>query len=253
MRSESINELAEALSKFQAESPKISKSSIAKIPMKTGGKYEFKYADLAEIMESVTPVMARCGLSISQSTTMDVGNGLLLVTMLMHKSGQWISGEYPLKLHDRAQDMGGEITYARRYTVTAILGVQADDFDSGDQTHAANHVAKTETQNAVVNQVKAAVKNYAPQSEPIKGNPNEPYNESHSDPDVAVELAKLAAYKIPFGKFTGKTMREVGPLDAGKYIEWAEADAKTRQKPLPHNFTEFRTMYELLMKCMKTN
>ena len=47
----------------------------------------------------------------------------------MHKSGQWISGQYPLPKGLGSQDMGKAISYARRYSLCAILGIAAEDDD----------------------------------------------------------------------------------------------------------------------------
>jgi hypothetical protein len=50
----------------------------------------------------------------------------------MHESGQWISGRYPLKpvKADDPQAMGSAMTYARRYTLAAILGIVTEDDDA---------------------------------------------------------------------------------------------------------------------------
>jgi UTP-glucose-1-phosphate uridylyltransferase len=48
----------------------------------------------------------------------------------MHKSGQWISGDYPVLVAKMdAQGLGSAITYARRYALQAMLGVAAEDDD----------------------------------------------------------------------------------------------------------------------------
>src|SRR6186713_1151843 len=90
MQSESINELAEALAKAQGEIEGASKD--AKNPF-----FKSKYADLHSVMECAKLPLMTNGLSVVQPTQMIDGQ-LSLVTILMHKSGQWIKGIMPLIL-----------------------------------------------------------------------------------------------------------------------------------------------------------
>lgn len=129
--SESLKELAAALSKAQGEFEAIPKNRTAEIPAKAGGKYTYRYADLADLISAVTPALSRNGLSITQSPTLIEGR-LTLETTIMHASGEWKSGFYPLQSFERAQEMGSEITYARRYTLAAMLGVHAEEDEDGN-------------------------------------------------------------------------------------------------------------------------
>jgi ERF superfamily len=129
-RSESIKELAAALAKAQGEFPPVPKNRTAEIPTKTGGKYSYKYADLSDLIAAVTPALSRNSLAISQDPTVIDGK-LCLETMIMHASGEWKSGIYPLQSFERPQEMGSEITYARRYTMAALLGVHAEEDEDG--------------------------------------------------------------------------------------------------------------------------
>ncbi len=261
-KSESIKELAAALSKSQGEFPQIRKSRTAKIPMKAGGYYQFKYADLAEIFEAVLPTLSKNGLALSQNTEMRT-EGLLLETMLMHSSGEWISSDYPLKLHEKAQEMGGEITYARRYTVTAVLGVQADDYDSDSISQNAGkedllEKAKTrvaETKKAAAPKPKPLV-NHAPGAEnppPIDDIPfpEEEFTSSEQAQDryfppsgpLPSPNADFKTWKIPFGKFYGKNLSEIGVLQGGKYLEWLIDDARKKEQPMNSQALQFQAMY----------
>lgn len=94
--------------------------------------YNYDYLTLGKIIEVTRPKLAECGLAISQ--TMDSENGIpVLVTYLIHESGQYYESRYPLspvtmKQCNSAQQMGAAISYARRYTLAAILNItQADD------------------------------------------------------------------------------------------------------------------------------
>ena len=51
----------------------------------------------------------------------------------MHSSGEWIGGVYPVRpAQNTPQGMGSAITYARRYSLSAMLGLAADDDDDGN-------------------------------------------------------------------------------------------------------------------------
>jgi len=124
-KSESIKELTGALNAFQASMPEIKKNA-------TNPFYKNKYADLAAIWEAIREPLTAQGLSVSQVTESD-GDRNYIETILMHLTGQWISGSYhltPAKIND-PQAMGSAMTYARRYTLSAMLGIVADDDDDG--------------------------------------------------------------------------------------------------------------------------
>lgn len=125
-RSEQINELADALASAQGEFPSVERNRSVSVRMKTGGEYEFEYATLDNIIKSVRPAMSKHGLAFTQ---MVVGSDV--VTTIMHKSGQWISSSIPMKFGDGTgpQAFGSAITYAKRYSLSAMLGIAPDDDD----------------------------------------------------------------------------------------------------------------------------
>lgn len=121
-KSDNINELAAALSKAQAcfEAAKKDRAN----PF-----FKSKYADLASVLDATREALAKNNLSFSQIPVKENGE-LLLQTIIMHSSGQWISGAYPiLTAKMDAQGLGSGITYARRYALQAMLGVAAEDDD----------------------------------------------------------------------------------------------------------------------------
>ena len=125
-KSESIKELATALSKFQGE---------IKNPGNTADNpfFKSKYAPLNEILNVVRPILAKYGLSVIQTPSGD-GQNIILNTTLIHSSGEWIeSPELVLKADKAtAQGAGSAITYARRYALSAILGISSEDDDDGN-------------------------------------------------------------------------------------------------------------------------
>ena len=123
--SDSLAELAPALAKAQAEfsTPKRTKEA-----MVTATR-SYKYADLQDVLNSVREPLAKHGLSITQMTQEYAGQ-LELVTLLLHSSGQWLRSVYPVKARvEKPQEFGSAMTYARRYTLSALLGIASEDDD----------------------------------------------------------------------------------------------------------------------------
>jgi len=125
MRSDTVKEIATALSNFQCKMTAVKKDS-------TNPFYKSKYASLDTIWETIRKPLAENGLSVAQ--TMDVDNDKsVLETTLYHTSGEWISGVQlinPVKPDPQSQ--GSAITYARRYSLSAILGLVSDDDDDAN-------------------------------------------------------------------------------------------------------------------------
>lgn len=121
-KSESIASIAKALSAFTAEAENASKN--AKNP-----HFRSTYADLAEVINTVRPVLAKHGLSFIQSPSFESGV-VSVETMLLHESGEFISGTVsaPVSKQD-AQGVGSAITYCRRYGLAAMCGIAQEDDD----------------------------------------------------------------------------------------------------------------------------
>jgi hypothetical protein len=131
-RSESIGKLVEALNAARKTIKPIQKGKKAEIATKAGGKFSYSYADLADVLESVSAPLAANGLAIIQTTR--VNGGFQLVTTLAHSSGEWIEGEMPLPGEDGdARSLGSWLTYLRRYAVCSILSIAAEDDDDGER------------------------------------------------------------------------------------------------------------------------
>jgi len=122
-KSPEINELAAALVKAQNNYNALIKDS-------SNPFFKSKYADLAACIECVREPLAKQGLSVVQSTDVISDTVTVVETMIIHTSGQWISGRYPLTpTKPDCQGLGAALTYARRYSLTAMLGIAAEDDD----------------------------------------------------------------------------------------------------------------------------
>lgn len=122
-KSDEIKDLADALAKAQGEIENASKSSV-------NPHFKSKYADLAEVLNTVRPVFSVHGLSVTQMPSF--ADGVCSVeTLLMHSSGQWISSTASATVSKNdAQGVGSCITYLRRYSLAAVAGIAQEDDDA---------------------------------------------------------------------------------------------------------------------------
>lgn len=141
MQSEQINELAAALAKAQAA---IKNATYNRV----NPHFKNKYADLAACFDAVRKPLSDHGLSVTQTTEVREG-GMVLVTRLMHTSGQWIRGEYPLPASGRPQEIGSALTYAKRYSLSSIAGIAADDDDDAEAATERGHKRNGNDRSAV--------------------------------------------------------------------------------------------------------
>jgi hypothetical protein len=118
--SEQISELAAALAAAQG----MMENAIFN---RVNPHFKSKYADLAAVIKTARKPLSANGLSTVQT----IGDGVLH-TRLLHTSGQWIASEYPLPMSGRPQEFGSALTYARRYSLSALLGIAADEDDDGN-------------------------------------------------------------------------------------------------------------------------
>lgn len=125
--SEIINELAAALSKAQGEMQ-------AAIKDKVNPFFKSSYADLGSVWDAARPVLSKYGLCVMQTTEITGDGGkIVMVTTLAHTSGQWMKSFLPLNpAKNDSQGIGAAITYLRRYSLSAIVGVVCDEDDDGE-------------------------------------------------------------------------------------------------------------------------
>lgn len=152
-RSETITEIAKALAKFQSEVSDPNRT-------KENAFLKSKYVTLDSLLQAVRPVLANNGLSFLQVpfTGTDV---VSVTTMLLHESGEWLESDpftLPLMKKD-PQGVGSVVTYARRYSLSSILGVAWDEDDDAQSNN------ETELTKQILHEVTELVK--------VKDIPNE--------------------------------------------------------------------------------
>lgn len=123
--SESIDQVAGALASAQGE-------YTAAIKNKKNPHFGNWYADLSSIFEATRPALSKHGLALAQFPEVVEGR-VKVISLLAHKSGQWLEDTLSLKpAGDTPQAVGSAITYAKRYGAEAILGISGEDEDDGN-------------------------------------------------------------------------------------------------------------------------
>jgi len=148
-RSESIQNLAEALAKAQGEFKPAELNSVNPF-------LKNKYADLGAIIEASREPLSKNGLAVVQIPSM-TDDALTITMTLLHASGEWIQSSLSLKVATgkgmtEAQSMGSTITYLRRYLWSSMLAIYTGDDSDGNE--------KTEKSDKLKQQAAKIVKQY---------------------------------------------------------------------------------------------
>jgi hypothetical protein len=124
-----------ALAKAQGEFPPIHRSRTATVRPKEGAAYTYNYADLGDILAAVRPVLSKHGISVSQPIEM-LDSGRMVLRTLVAFGESAIDATMPLPPYDKPQSWGSALTYARRYSLTSLLGLATEDDDDGEAAQA---------------------------------------------------------------------------------------------------------------------
>lgn len=143
----SVAKLAEALAQAQKAFAPIPKDREVTVHSDRGS-YKFKYATLDAIRGATMPALAEHSIAIVQGMV-EQGNGYAVETKLMHASGEWVRNVTPMFVSGRVKDgrqypptnqeLGSAQSYARRYGLSALLCITADEDDDGN-TADGNHI-----------------------------------------------------------------------------------------------------------------
>jgi ERF superfamily len=140
--SDTLAKLADALAKAQAAMKPAPLNAV-------NPHFKSRYADLSSVREAAVPALTPHGLSVTQATGFDERGSFMLFTRLLHVSGEWLESSYPLPMDPgRPQALGSALTYARRYSLSAIIGLAADEDD--DATEAVKQAESKSTTPRVV-------------------------------------------------------------------------------------------------------
>ncbi len=218
-QSDQIDQIAKAVAEFQKEIVQ---------PAKTAVNPHFRngYAPLDEVLDAILPRLHEFGLAVIQSTRFD--EVTLLRTVLMHISGQWLAGEYPLMpIKNDPQQLGSAMTYARRYTLKGFFGLAEVDDDG-------NFASGNARQQSAPAPKSIAPKPAPPKPAPPKPAPAGEVSEEIEDLDPAP--AKTASdpgnFVVTLGSQSGKKLRDVPLTTIEAYTRLAVGsdDAKRQLK-----------------------
>lgn len=119
-----MQKISAALVKFQSQLRPVAKE--AENPF-----FKSSYADLSSILKAVMPVLTANGLAVIQPLKV-VEDKVILITKLIHESGEAIESEMILPHNAEPQKYGSLITYYKRYQLQALLGINTEEDDDGN-------------------------------------------------------------------------------------------------------------------------
>lgn len=156
-----------ALFAFQQEITTLPRTKTARVRLRDGGEYEYKYADLDDTLEAIKPLLAKYHLVVVQATEVSAanpGSSLMMVTEVIHvDTGEYLRSFMPFTVSDKPQTTGGLISYYRRYHLQVVLGLSTEDPDGNLEGKAAQALA--ETRNKYVPKVDTLLTKFADETE----------------------------------------------------------------------------------------
>ena len=193
--------LAAALAKVQADLPTLERDRTVTVETKRGEPYSYSYVTLARLSEVVLPLLAKHGLSFVAMPGAGSDGKMCVRYLLMHESGEALTGEFPLSGEGGIQMIGGRITYARRYCLAAVVGVAADEDDESRLAQDAPRPAQRRQQGSGQQQGGTAARRSAPPA----AAPPLPGEDGQGDGITKPQLAKVG---LLFGKVDGWSARD---------------------------------------------
>lgn len=239
--------LAAALAAAQAEIVDPPRNKKMSVP----GRKERTYAGLDDILRTVRPVLAKHGLAITQGLQTVEGK-VFLITQLRHSGGEMIASSWEIAWKGSPQDRGSEVTYGRRYTLEALVGVAATDDDDAESISQPEPTRGKRGQNRNIDteptaehQLRAAeiaadkeMREAAEADRKARHHPSWPAAHKGFAGDVArlnlnVGLVMDLGPMSPPGKPTedrpmGKRPSQMDPKERAAFLAWLESDAGAR-------------------------
>ena len=125
--SETIGAIAPALIKAQSQMQGITKEG-------RNPAFRSKYVTLDSILDTLRPILTSNGLMLTQGSTPPWGvESITVESRIIHTSGEWISTTVTIPVtKPDAHGLGSALTYGRRYSVSALLAISADEDDDAN-------------------------------------------------------------------------------------------------------------------------
>src|SRR5918992_481110 len=143
--SEQTHDLVAALAKARVDFEPIVRTKTVTVKSDRGS-YQFSYAPLEDILAATAAALSAHGLVLVSGIDQGADGGVVLHTRLMHASGQWLESCVHVGRHAKMQEMGSSLTYARRYAITGLLGISADDDEDANAADGNTITAQTSRQ-----------------------------------------------------------------------------------------------------------
>lgn len=122
LTSDSISTIMPALIKAQS-------AFAPAVKAKVNPHFKSKYVPLDAVVDAIAQPLRDNGIAIVQQTDIEDAR-TVLITRLIHESGEWIAGRYPVHpVKSDPQGEGSALTYARRYALMALVGIAPEDDD----------------------------------------------------------------------------------------------------------------------------
>jgi hypothetical protein len=124
-----------AMSAAKAEIPVILKNRVVDFTSQKG-RTHYRHEDLAEIARTVSPILAKHGLSYRYRTTSNLNEPVTVTCIVSHRDGHFeentlSAGRDESGNKNSIQAVGSTLTYLQRMTLKAALGLAASDDDDG--------------------------------------------------------------------------------------------------------------------------
>jgi len=227
----SLKNLAAALCKAQAEMEGAAKST-------TNPHFNRKYADLASVWNTIREPLTKNGLSVVQLLR-SVQGGVEVETILLHTSGESISDSFAIPANKNdAQGFGSAATYARRYSLMAIVGVAPEDDDgnaaaagapgsagAGGEFRPAGRRSVMHAQSDAIAKARAEIESGAANGTPsVKAPKSLPNGQKMTAAEKAKDWTDKAIATLNLGDHTAESLSAFWKENADK-IEWLEQNA----------------------------
>ena len=147
--SEKIDQIATSLAKAQGAIKSAAMDSLNQ-------HFKNRYANLESVTDAIRTALSTNDISYVQNPQFDIERQMIgLNTMLLHKSGQWLEFDPIWCKPPRGlvpQEVGSALTYLRRYSLSASVGVTqgAEEDDDGNMAQASATAAPRPVENPVV-------------------------------------------------------------------------------------------------------
>jgi hypothetical protein len=211
--SDKTGEIAKALAAAQTQLGPVLRDKTVRVSGDKG-TYTFDYADLASVVEVCRTALSQQSIAIVQGVETEQG-GVKVETRLIHSSGEWLSSAITMRgAADKPQAVGSLITYARRYALSAMVGVASEEDDDANVAEGNSRQISTRPLSPQAQARSAAVK-------------------AGKDPVARLEAVKARALKLyanipdaksQLGKCLGRTFGE-GPIAGLSEAELDQAEA----------------------------